>query len=999
MSELNWSKITSGEFEVFTFSLVEALGFDEPERVAGSGDMGVDIVAYQPAMLPGIRLKSREWVFQCKRVLSLKKADITDELENFAARKIDTWMLVTTVDPSPGFRRWFETLGKSQRYPFHIQAWWKSDLERYTRMHAETLIRSLPTNITESLDLRFVLPESPGSYEVVLAKLRLLADSQIERFARGKYIPKLYVNRQLQEEISRFLLPDALIAANSRSSLIQAIEYAMEQLREYPDRYAKRTTEIKEELETFKRQRPLARVVEEIDKLIAELTQTIAVRLKVKHAGSLLIAEVLRKLEELLQKTRNLPTGSYFNNIKAFESLFQFFELIESFLAQKLKSREHLAESPSQLSEGEPPKVSSRPPEIQMLSDDGFIESFHEKLQEIMTSGQMFLRNTLVLVDRAGGGKTNLICHLVQTLASKQPVILLFGKEHFSNRDGLVAAISEILNKMFPDSSDHFATLDGLLKAEGQYLTVFVDGINENRQLADLDASIRTFLEWARNHRIRIILTCRDIYWEFFDFDSWSHNVSQVLREKLNQFSSMEYGFALPLYLDYYNLRCNLAHEAREACHHPLLLRFFCEAYGSIEGPLVTLGEVSDIRLKELFDVYLKRKVEQIRTYMGHRNADSVLRFLFDLVSFLFKKLTTVMSTIEIEEATGDPDTSSQNSLYLRLLDEDIIIEEQPSAELGTRRVSFVYEEFMEYVLALSIVKFPKRFGVSDVNGLFKKLNTSLEGWVNARGVGEYVALMLLGEVQGYNRNDAITFLRLMAGSGGTWNRGFWSVIGKCSDRNFGPDLFDEFYAAVDGLEDITIIDKTLISLSRYDSDSANKLAAIILWTFALPKRISWSELSRLSKMPKAEFEILSERLARELAERRFAELPGTKISSRLFRLVKPFLNPLVREKIDSAIRKFGSVRSVHGFLFVSWKYFPELSPFLINGLYSANDSVRSFCADRLRFAKSCPQQVTDLCRTLAKSESDPEISRLLSQSSSFLQKYTPPRARKRAKI
>ena len=37
-----------------------------------------------------------------------------------------------------------------------------------------------------------------------------------------------------------------------------------------------------------------------------------------------------------------------------------------------------------------------------------------------------------------------------------------------------------------------------------------------------------------------------------------------------------------------------------EQCRHPLLLRFFCEAYRGQE-----IGDIEDIRLKELFDSIL----------------------------------------------------------------------------------------------------------------------------------------------------------------------------------------------------------------------------------------------------------------------------------------------------------------------------------------------------------------------------------------------------------
>src|SRR5207249_5772593 len=123
-----------------------------------------------------------------------------------------------------------------------------------------------------------------------------------------------------------------------------------------------------------------------------------------------------------------------------------------------------------------------------------------------------------------------------------------------------------------------------ILAAHADFLAVFIDGINESRRLPEYNEAMIRLLEWSKSHRIKIVTSCRDIYWEFFNYSRWEANVSDLFRNELNRFSQEEYSSALPLYLDYYNISCQLAEAASQACKHPLLLRFFCEAYGSING-------------------------------------------------------------------------------------------------------------------------------------------------------------------------------------------------------------------------------------------------------------------------------------------------------------------------------------------------------------------------------------------------------------------------------
>lgn len=235
----------------------------------------------------------------------------------------------------------------------------------------------------------------------------------------------------------------------------------------------------------------------------------------------------------------------------------------------------------------------------------------------------------------------------------------------------------------------------------------------------------------------------------------------------------------------------------------------------------------------------------------------------------------------------------------------------------------------MEYLLASSIIGMPKQFGVHSVEEVFDMLDSSLEKWVNARGVGEYVGLMLLGGERKHTRDEAIRFLRMLARQGKTWCDAFWSVMGKCSVEHLAP----EFHAAIDGLSNAKTVEKTLRAMARYDLPSCNHLAIVILWSSALPRVISWSELNALSEKNDSTLNELVNRLCTKLKQREFSPPPGRFSYQKLVESVLPFVDPTIKTNIKDAMRKLGyplGMLDVRRFLIVFWRHSPEYGGFLL---------------------------------------------------------------------
>lgn len=964
--DITWSALTPGDFEEFAFWLITALGYEEPRRVSGPGDQGEDVVAFFPAFLPGVPLVRRKWVFQCKHVRRVTKLDIEKELSNFAAGEIDTWVLVTTARETTSMRTWLQQIRGTERYPFHIETWWQDDLERITRENLDALLRYVPLRLNDKLGLYQAVPvPSTANLAAVAARCRDFSNSQIERYARGKYIPNLYVHRNIQSEIQDFLADEATIAHMTKTSILELVRKTQTQLDNGVSHFRKSFRDVPQaetKPDEKVRQQHLRRF-----------------RTQLLDESESWLIEIRRSLLDLSRSAELLSDDKYVVESEKYLRLE----------TQAKKCLELLATIPRREEPVEIiPVLEGRPREpalVSVLSEGGFDHNVEESLKSAIVRANAPFKPSVLIIDRAGSGKTNVVCHLVTRIAEEKPVLLLFGRQPILGNGFLVseltARVRDVLDR---EDGDPMAMIDSILADNGEFLSVFIDGINENRDLQVYDAELSRLLTWSSKHRIKVVLTCRDIYWSFFNADEWIYHVQHIIREEIREFSPSEYEAALPLYLAHYHISCELADEARRACQHPLLLRFFCEAYGSIQGPAVRLGEMRDIRLKELFDVYLEKKTDQIRRDLGEQNPHRVRRYLFQLATYLFHNRTSTMELHEVSDATGESDLSSQSSLYVHLLGEDIIIDEQPGQLRDRRQMTFVYEEFLEYLLARALMASPQEFGINHPSESFELLDTLKTEWANARGVGEYVCLMLLQAEP--PEMGGISYLRQFADSDSdTWREAYWSILGKLPISRIDSDVLDTLALGLRGVPNERVIRQTLVNMSRYSTALANDFAAALLWSAALPPVISWRFLEELPQMSTIETEKLGYDLVEQLSRPR-AHAPGNLAQSKILDTALPFLS-IEQQKIIQHFRRFAtnanSLDAPTGIpmIEVLWKAFPHFAPMMLNGLYHQDEAVQQVCADRLRSSRICKSQLALIARMLATSLSGSRTGEILSQT------------------
>jgi hypothetical protein len=379
--------------------------------------------------------------------------------------------------------------------------------------------------------------------------------------------------------------------------------------------------------------------------------------------------------------------------------------------------------------------------------------------------------NCFLLVAPAGSGKTNLLCELARVRVARQPVLLLMGGNlYIGATTGLLGAVQAELEAAssevaFRSAGDSLHTLHCLAEELDQDALLFLDAINEHDRPVEMRKALEDLLRKTRGRRIKLVVTCRDYYWGLFKGRFWEGTTVNDLPaegdedevgdtdEDFSHFAADEHERALPLYLDHYNIIGQPVGDAAEQCRHPLLLRFFCEAYRGQD-----VGEVEDIRLKDLFDRYWSQKLASIAERMIQQGDErlqdgltaKVGDYLLTVAAHMLHHNVRAIPLAEMPQATGrEEQYEDPRSVYGRIRDEFIILEEKERGK-GHRRVfqvAFVYEEFMEYVMARSLLRDWDRAILDETAILaeIEALTGRYESFAQILGVVVYLALMFAG--------------------------------------------------------------------------------------------------------------------------------------------------------------------------------------------------------------------------------------------------------------
>ncbi|MBL9042812.1 MAG: trypsin-like peptidase domain-containing protein [Myxococcales bacterium] len=338
-----------------------------------------------------------------------------------------------------------------------------------------------------------------------------------------------------------------------------------------------------------------------------------------------------------------------------------------------------------------------------------------------------------ILVAAAGRGKSNFLWEVATQLTQGgDHVCVLVGPE-LDGRSPVEDLIMKELRLATNRGPNFFEAGDALWAERHRPLFVLIDAINEARTDPVLIADqLSKFFGLAQEYPwLRIMVTCRDQYWELFFKSAWSGYSNEAQIDFQQHVAPILDDDSVAKYLHHFSVGNVLPMDffGSEWTSNPLLLRIFCETYenSSYDDP-------KPIRVQafRLLRKYFERKQQEL----ANRSFGSL-----DLQSILDDVAREMMG-----HGRGVPDGSglprlilpvnaarnvlpqrsrgSGEEIYDALLDMDVIFQVNLSASIE-QYVTFTFERMQDYFLARSALRDAERLGTEITAEYLTELRTN----------------------------------------------------------------------------------------------------------------------------------------------------------------------------------------------------------------------------------------------------------------------------------
>lgn len=259
--------------------------------------------------------------------------------------------------------------------------------------------------------------------------------------------------------------------------------------------------------------------------------------------------------------------------------------------------------------------------------------------------------------------------------------------------------------------SDAMSAVGSLCQEEDKPFVVIFDGINEHPDIVSFSAELEVVIERLINFPfVKVIVTCRSEYFS----ERFSNLLSATFSDSICQVNEIQRDMPerhrrqmVRAYFRFFNIKESYMSGKVSGTleSDPLILRFFCEAYGDIDATNVTmLPAMADIYREVVFKTYLDKKLNEVAARQSEGSSigvpltiqyKRVLRSIVSAMDSCTEFCDTPISAVE---------TSLQPALA-ELIAEDVFVRKDlvagksvldPDAEV----INFTFDEFRDFLIA-----------------------------------------------------------------------------------------------------------------------------------------------------------------------------------------------------------------------------------------------------------------------------------------------------------
>lgn len=342
-------------------------------------------------------------------------------------------------------------------------------------------------------------------------------------------------------------------------------------------------------------------------------------------------------------------------------------------------------------------------------------------------------RTLFPLLGEAGQGKTNQLCYWTERLMEQGEAVLIFGSSDFAS-----VTLDDRMKEIFAfnrrkEIRKLMDSIHARAEESGRFVHVFFDAVNECLVYKDspdeqgplaLYEAIRSIFAGGDYPRFKVLFTCRSYTWKNLFHRCAARDAGLLFRSRGNDdeatavrgFNDAELEQAYAIYRRLYQMETpfeSLAGTSKIRLKDPLVLKIACTNYLGRELPQQTRPYASIA----LFDKMLDDISRSYAGNMQRRIIEMLAAYILD--SYEHGMPVDSISSRALRSACGDstsPLHEMANAIYKNdgitiAYGELLNKPERPVLRFvesvdgdGSGQIQFIYERFLEYVMALSFV-------------------------------------------------------------------------------------------------------------------------------------------------------------------------------------------------------------------------------------------------------------------------------------------------------
>ncbi len=320
--------------------------------------------------------------------------------------------------------------------------------------------------------------------------------------------------------------------------------------------------------------------------------------------------------------------------------------------------------------------------------------------------------NQILLTEKAGQGKTNLLCDFTENVLLRKGIPCFF--------IGMRNLIDDDISKTMINYYKYDLSIEELFKVLDFYsqnvqkpFVIVLDAINEQKDVINSKNKLYSFLNQASSfNNVKVIMTARTEYFDekFGDISDKCPQVEQFTSYNWKSQHSKLCERVFHGYMEHFNIEI---HDIDDLIYEQLskdflLLRMFSEAYHGLKESPTIIPALLHLFRYEIFEKYYNYKRKSLKewdrhhgVYDGGSTYDSLINIVTDYMIQNIR-FSNIERSLIVEKV--------QNNLLVKLIDEDIIFRDDIKKTKGlieksVEVINFTFDEFRDFCLAKKIIE------------------------------------------------------------------------------------------------------------------------------------------------------------------------------------------------------------------------------------------------------------------------------------------------------